>query len=247
MNRLQHQIYDEDKHLLKQMNILISNIDETNIINLIKNKNVNHIYLDECIRCRSITSNIYNCDQYYNKLINKISIKLKKYIDIGVLDKPSYLEFIELIKTRGVLFWFCNTICNSLGNSDELTYTNILKKLEPKLKKHRKKYEEKKVEEREERNGYIYLIRIRASVNIGEEVYKLGKTSRKFGMRMSGYDKGYEVIFVFPIQLDKLDHLELELLEELDSIYKKRLDYGNEYFEGSRMEMCRIIMEKIVK
>ena len=246
MNRLQSQVYNEDKRLLKSANLLVNNIDETNIIDLLKTSNLGHIFLDECLRCRSITEDINKRDQYYNKLANKVAIKLKKYIDIGVIDKESYLEFLELIKRGGVLHQFCNKICYSLGNNGEITYSNILKKLGPKLKKMRIKYEERKVEKCLETNGYIYVIRTRASLNIGEEVYKLGKTSRKFGMRMSGYDKGYEVILVLPIKLEILDNMELELLEELGSKYKKRLDYGNEYFEGDRMSIFGTIMEKVM-
>jgi hypothetical protein len=198
------------------------------------------------LRCHTISTFLDTRDDIYTKLTNKIGSKLKKNIDISVIDKRSYLEFMELIKKGGILHEFCRKICHHLGNTTQVTFDNILMKLGPKIKKKQKEYDEKVIGTPKYENGYIYVIRTRASVNIKEDVYKLGKTSRKFGMRMSGYDKGYEVILVVPIKQELLDKLEMNLLDQLELQFKKRCDYGNEYFEGSRLDIFKVIMENII-
>jgi len=58
-------------------------------------------------------------------------------------------------------------------------------------------------------------------------------------------DKGYETVFVHPIILENLDNLELLLLNKLEQLFIKRIDYGNEYFEGNYLEMCNIIIRNV--
>ena len=42
--------------LQKNTRSLITRINETNIINLLKNDNIGHIYLDECLICHTIST-----------------------------------------------------------------------------------------------------------------------------------------------------------------------------------------------
>jgi hypothetical protein len=88
---------------------------------------------------------------------------------------------------------------------------------------------------------YIYLIHTRASLNINENVYKIGKTI-DFTKRISGYDKGSEPILI--LYVNNCDNFEKILLEIFNVQFIKRTDYGNEYFEGDISKMIQIIMDK---
>lgn len=88
-------------------------------------------------------------------------------------------------------------------------------------------------------HGVIYIIRTRASINANERVYKIGKTSKSFSTRMGGYDKGYETILVLPVPSCTLDKVEHAVLECIAKHFKRRTDYGVEYFEGDGIEMVK--------
>ena len=72
-------------------------------------------------------------------------------------------------------------------------------------------------------------------------VYKIGKT-QDFNKRLSGYDKGSEPILVLFVK--NCDTFERTLLELFNLQFRKRDDYGNEYFEGDVSQMIQLIMEK---
>ena len=88
---------------------------------------------------------------------------------------------------------------------------------------------------------YIYLIHTRASLNINEPVYKIGKTN-DFSKRISGYDKGSIPILI--IYVNNSDIFEKLIIEMFNINFIKRTDYGNEYFEGNVSDMIDIIMDK---
>lgn len=88
---------------------------------------------------------------------------------------------------------------------------------------------------------YIYLIHTRASLNINEPVYKIGKTN-DFSKRISGYDKGSIPILI--IYVNNSDIFEKLIIETFKIYFIKRTDYGNEYFEGNVSDMIGIIMDK---
>jgi hypothetical protein len=88
---------------------------------------------------------------------------------------------------------------------------------------------------------YIYLIHTRASLNINESVYKIGKTN-DFSKRISGYDKGSIPILI--IYVNNSDIFEKLIIETFKIYFIKRTDYGNEYFEGNVSDMICIIMDK---
>ena len=91
---------------------------------------------------------------------------------------------------------------------------------------------------------YIYLIHCRASVNIKENVYKIGK-SHDFNKRLEGYDKGS--IPIFSLYVSEIDDFEKILIKIFQSKFSSRYDYGNEYFEGNISVMINSIIEEYNK
>ena len=77
---------------------------------------------------------------------------------------------------------------------------------------------------------YIYLIHTRASLNINEPVYKIGKTN-DFSKRISGYAKGSEPILM--LYVNNSDIFEKLIIEMFNINFIKRTDYGNEYFDDA--------------
>jgi len=89
---------------------------------------------------------------------------------------------------------------------------------------------------------FIYLIHVRACVNSGESVFKLGKTI-DFSKRIDGYDKGS--IPLLSIFVRECDVFERVLIQMFAAKYKQRRDYGIEYFEGNAMSMISDIVEAV--
>ena len=91
---------------------------------------------------------------------------------------------------------------------------------------------------------YIYIIHCRASVNCNESVYKIGKT-KNFEKRLSGYDKGSIPILLLFVK--NSDSFETYMKTKFTSIFIKRQDYGNEYFEGDVNKMVSVILNEFNK
>jgi len=87
---------------------------------------------------------------------------------------------------------------------------------------------------------YIYLLRTRASVNIDENVYKIGKTKNS-NKRFGGYMKGHEIYLM--VKVKDVDRKEDIIKSEFVKYYKLRRDYGKEYFEGDIYKMIEKIIE----
>ena len=65
---------------------------------------------------------------------------------------------------------------------------------------------------------YIYLIHTRASLNIKEPVYKIGKT-KDFNKRLSGYDKGNNpILMLYVNNSDIFEKLIIEMLNMINII-----------------------------
>lgn len=86
---------------------------------------------------------------------------------------------------------------------------------------------------------FIYLLRERESMRMGEHVYKLGKT-RQGTERLRGYSKGSELLLM--VQVPDCDLLERILLEEFCVHFVKRPERGAEYFEGDPLIMMNRIL-----
>lgn len=88
-------------------------------------------------------------------------------------------------------------------------------------------------------SGYIYLIREREFVRLGELVYKIGKSKQKNCRRLSSYPKNSELITV--IKKQNVDIAEQDLIREFKSLFTHKPEYGNEYFEGDEEKMTALI------
>ena len=215
-------------------------------MDFIKHQYVGTVDLGYILRCHTLVTHIHRSVDFFNKLSNKVCTKLKKYIELTVIDSSTYSTLLEDIKLNGPLHQLFRLLGHRLTSvNGEKEYEYLMVKLEPQLKKLKKKYETKQPIDSEEENGYIYMIRTRASANVQENVYKIGKTRQKFAVRMNGYDKGYETIVVVPVDVARLDTLESELLNHIGNSFKPRNDYGNEYFEGNRMALSATIISFI--
>ena len=92
-------------------------------------------------------------------------------------------------------------------------------------------------------SGNIYIFYSRASKNIDESVYKIGKTY-DYIKRQKQYLKGGDMMYVITVK----DRNESENIIKRDFAkeFKQRRDYGVEYFEGDIFEMV-IAMNDILK
>jgi hypothetical protein len=88
--------------------------------------------------------------------------------------------------------------------------------------------------------GFIYLILTKEAMDSNENVYKIGRTLQKNPyLRLDSYKNGYEIIHI--TQCIDAILMEKECLEKFKTCYIQRKDYGNEYFEGDRNEMEKMI------
>jgi hypothetical protein len=88
----------------------------------------------------------------------------------------------------------------------------------------------------EEKQGYIYLIREREFVRLGESVYKIGR-SKNFEKRFESYPKNSEILCC-TFTKDQF-RAERTLIHLFDSLFTQRSDFGREYFEGNRAKMIQ--------
>lgn len=88
----------------------------------------------------------------------------------------------------------------------------------------------------EEKQGYIYLIREREFVRLGESVYKIGR-SKNFEKRFESYPKNSEILCC-TFTKDQF-RAERTLISLFDSLFDQRSDIGREYFEGNRGRMIQ--------
>lgn len=88
-------------------------------------------------------------------------------------------------------------------------------------------------------DGYIYLIREREFINLGQNVYKIGKTSQ-VGLKRAGQ---YPKSSVIEIHLRVADYnaAECELIAAFKKQFIHRGDIGAEYFEGDPNLMVEMI------
>ncbi len=90
-------------------------------------------------------------------------------------------------------------------------------------------------------NNYIYIIQPRSSIEGKLNVYKIGKTDRIIIKRLHEYEKGSQLKLC--IQVDDCSLTESSLLFFLKHIYKQRLDFGKEYFEGEYIELRNSVLQ----
>ena len=90
---------------------------------------------------------------------------------------------------------------------------------------------------------YTYIIQEREFVNSKEPVYKIGKTKQQNQKRFSSYPKGSILIQQFYCY--DCDNIEKQIITLFNTKYKKRIDIGNEYYEGNFKQMI-IDIHKII-
>ncbi|ARF10331.1 hypothetical protein Hokovirus_1_210 [Hokovirus HKV1] len=86
---------------------------------------------------------------------------------------------------------------------------------------------------------FIYLIHVRESLRLNENIYKIGKTKQKNMKRIVNYPKGSELLLY--IECTNCDMIETILINLFKTKYILVSDYGNEYFKGSHINMIRDI------
>ena len=83
--------------------------------------------------------------------------------------------------------------------------------------------------------NYIYLILTREHLLLGENIYKIGKTTQEWDKRLKQYAK--DSVLLLQTICNNCDNIEKIIKCEFKKKYKQRIDKGLEYFEGSYEEM----------
>tara|TARA_B100000945_G_scaffold71805_1_gene54811 strand:+ start:4175 stop:4768 length:594 start_codon:yes stop_codon:yes gene_type:complete len=91
-----------------------------------------------------------------------------------------------------------------------------------------------------EKKGFLYIIKTRESIRLNEPVYKIGRTS-DIQNRILQYPKGSNLITC--ISVSNQHTAEKILIREFSEKFTKRIDMGNEYFEGDLESMKSILNE----
>jgi T5orf172 domain len=91
-------------------------------------------------------------------------------------------------------------------------------------------------------DGFIYVIREREFMNLGQNVFKIGKTNRPVGERLCEYPKGsYPHYFENVKNCDEIEQLIIKKLKSIPDEFIHRKDIGSEYFEGCISKLIFII------
>lgn len=88
----------------------------------------------------------------------------------------------------------------------------------------------------------IYLAQTRDCFDKDNNVFKIGRTTN-YEQRKKGYPKG--TIFYLQRLCLSAPTMERTILAKADTLYKKRTDYGNEYFEGDLRSMIDLINTEV--
>lgn len=91
---------------------------------------------------------------------------------------------------------------------------------------------------------YLYLIHTREFINTNSPVYKLGKTTQERTARFREYTKGSRLLL--HIRCTNCHREERELIQLFTKKYKRRKDYGAEYFEGDCDSMVNDIVNHVM-
>jgi uncharacterized C2H2 Zn-finger protein len=87
---------------------------------------------------------------------------------------------------------------------------------------------------------YIYILQDRTSLQLNQNIYKIGKTKQTNLKRFGTYPKGYKIMML--IDCFDCDEIETKLIELFKKKYIHIREYGNEYFQGNLIEMKKDIM-----
>lgn len=90
-------------------------------------------------------------------------------------------------------------------------------------------------------NGFVYLIREREDILLGNNVYKAGYTNRTFKERFNDYPAGSEIISVHYIENP------FDVEQDIIQIFKKKFEIarGKEYFKGD-VKIMKCVINKYI-
>jgi len=96
------------------------------------------------------------------------------------------------------------------------------------------------------KRDYIYLIKEREFVRIGEDTYKIGRTQQNPPTdRLLQYPSGSEIILLTIV--DDCFSLEKQVIKVFKQKFIHKKEYGNEYFNGDVKDMIKTIYSIIFK
>ena len=90
--------------------------------------------------------------------------------------------------------------------------------------------------------GYLYMIREREFVRLGEPVYKIGK-SENFERRFKHYPKGSQIVMCVQVPNHHAD--EKTLINIFDGRFTRMSEYGREYYKGDENEMLLTFLDAV--
>lgn len=93
--------------------------------------------------------------------------------------------------------------------------------------------------------GYLYILQEREFFHSGEDVYKVGRTSRDVVDRFKEYPKGSRLLFIMHVPVDRAALLEDEVKRRFRAEFRPRVDIGSESFVGPWLEMAQLVMSVV--
>ncbi len=95
------------------------------------------------------------------------------------------------------------------------------------------------IEQFDESNQYIYLIREREFMRLNELTYKIGKTKLELNMLLIKYPPGSKIVaFIKVFDCDQAEH---KLIDSFKQKFEHKPEYGKKYFEGDLTNMLNEI------
>ena len=88
-----------------------------------------------------------------------------------------------------------------------------------------------------EDKNIIYIVKEAEQVRNGENIYKIGMTRKGMYKRLQGYRKGTETMFFLDIGKIDCGYFEKRVIKRFKTLFIQRLEFGNEYFQGSFNQM----------
>ena len=177
------------------------------------------------------------CGKYFSK--SNISHHRKRCIPCKLM-KSMNLEH-RLMKTK-IKDQHCRIIqLSKLLKENKITFDDkdILRVLDDNMF-NEKSVEDKIQNEDEKTDGYIYLLQIRESIRMNDDVYKVGKCENILN-RFKQYPKGSKLLKY--IQVPNRHISEGLLLKIMSDTYEVAKSYGNEYFHGDLNDILKTFEE----
>ncbi len=88
--------------------------------------------------------------------------------------------------------------------------------------------------------GYVYLIKM--FVSNDQDIFKFGRTKRKFMDRLNEYPKEAQPKIELVLWHEDIQTFEIEVLREFRKVFRERKDLGYEYFQGDVERMKQLIV-----